>query len=295
MTTLKKIWKQKELYLLVLPVLLYYLLFHYKPMYGLIIAFMDYSPRRGISGSDWVGLQHFISFFQSIYFKRLLGNTLKISLATIVFGFPAPIILALLMNELRSKKFSRITQTITYMPHFISTVVICSMIREFIKPEGFITQILVHLFNYSGKNLLSGPENFLPIYVISDIWQGIGWGSIVYLAALTAVDTELYEAAQIDGAGRWKQMMHITLPGIMPTIMRLGQVMSVGYEKIILLYNEGIYETADVISTYVYRMGLVDRQYSFSAAVGLFNSVVNFVLVILANHISKKVSDTSLW
>lgn len=269
-------------------------------MYGLIIAFMDYSPRRGISGSDWVGLQHFISFFQSIYFKRLLGNTLKISLATIVFGFPAPIILALLMNELRSKKFSRITQTITYMPHFISTVVICSMIREFIKPEGFITQILVHLFNYSGKNLLNGPENFLPIYVISDIWQGIGWGSIVYLAALTAVDTELYEAAQIDGAGRWKQMLHITLPGIMPTIiimliMRLGQVMSVGYEKIILLYNEGIYETADVISTYVYRMGLVDRQYSFSAAVGLFNSVVNFVLVILANHISKKVSDTSLW
>lgn len=300
MKTLKKMWKQKELYLIVLPVLLYYLLFHYKPMYGLIIAFMDYSPLRGISGSTWVGLQHFMNFFQSIYFKRLLGNTLKISLATIVFGFPAPIILALLMNELRSKKFARVTQTITYMPHFISTVVICSMIREFVKPEGFITQILVKFFDYGGKNLLSQPENFLPIYVISDIWQGVGWGSIVYLAALTAVDTELYEAAQIDGAGRWKQMLHITLPGIMPTIiimliMRLGQVMSVGYEKIILLYNEGIYETADVISTYVYRMGLVDRQYSFSAAVGLFNSVVNFLLVILANRFSKKVSDTSLW
>ena len=300
MKTLKKMWKQKELYLIVLPVLLYYLLFHYKPMYGLIIAFMDYSPRSAISGSTWVGLQHFMNFFQSIYFKRLLGNTLKISLATIVFGFPAPIILALLMNELRSKKFARVTQTITYMPHFISTVVICSMIREFVKPEGFITQILVKFFDYGGKSLLSQPENFLPIYVISDIWQGVGWGSIVYLAALTAVDTELYEAAQIDGAGRWKQMLHITLPGIMPTIiimliMRLGQVMSVGYEKIILLYNEGIYETADVISTYVYRMGLVDRQYSFSAAVGLFNSVVNFLLVILANRFSKKVSDTSLW
>lgn len=300
MKTLKKMWKQKELYLIVLPVLLYYLLFHYKPMYGLIIAFMDYNPRRGISGSTWVGLQHFMNFFQSIYFKRLLGNTLKISLATIVFGFPAPIILALLMNELRSKKFARVTQTITYMPHFISTVVICSMIREFVKPEGFITQILVKFFDYGGENLLSQPDNFLPIYVISDIWQGVGWGSIVYLAALTAVDTELYEAAQIDGAGRWKQMLHITLPGILPTIiimliMRLGQVMSVGYEKIILLYNEGIYETADVISTYVYRMGLVDRQYSFSAAVGLFNSVVNFLLVILANRISKKVSDTSLW
>lgn len=174
------------------------------------------------------------------------------------------------------------------------------MIREFVKPEGFITQILVKFFDYGGENLLSQPDNFLPIYVISDIWQGVGWGSIVYLAALTAVDTELYEAAQIDGAGRWKQMLHITLPGILPTIiimliMRLGQVMSVGYEKIILLYNEGIYETADVISTYVYRMGLVDRQYSFSAAVGLFNSVVNFLLVILANRISKKVSDTSLW
>ena len=174
MKTLKKMWKQKELYLIVLPVLLYYLLFHYKPMYGLIIAFMDYSPRRGISGSTWVGLQHFMNFFQSIYFKRLLGNTLKISLATIVFGFPAPIILALLMNELRSKKFARVTQTITYMPHFISTVVICSMIREFVKPEGFITQILVKFFDYGGKNLLSQPENFLPIYVISDIWRRLG-------------------------------------------------------------------------------------------------------------------------
>ncbi len=298
--TIKKVKKQKELYFLVLPVLLYYLLFHYKPMYGLIIAFMDYSPRRGILGSEWVGLQHFITFFQSIYFKRLLINTLRISVTTIIFGFPAPIILALLMNELKSRRFSRLTQTITYMPHFVSMVVICSMIREFVKPEGFITQILVNLFGYDGRNLLSSPENFLPVYVISDIWQGVGWGSIVYLAALTAVDTELYEAAQIDGANRWKQTIHITLPCIMPTviimlIMRLGQVMSIGYEKIILLYNEGIYETADVISTYVYRMGLVNRQYSFSAAVDLFNSLINFMLVILANKISKKVSETSLW
>lgn len=300
MKTLKKVWKQKELYLLVLPVLLYYLIFHYKSMYGLMIAFMDYSPRRGIEGSGWVGLQHFMNFFDSIYFGRLLRNTLRISIATIIFSFPAPIILALLMNELRSKRFARVTQTITYMPHFISMVVICSMIREFVKPEGFVTQILVKFFGCSGSNLLSAPENFLPIYVISDIWQGVGWGSIVYLAALTAVDTELYEAAAIDGANRWKQTLHITIPSIMPTIiimfiMRLGQVMSVGYEKIILLYNEGIYETADVISTYVYRMGLVDRQYSFSAAVGLFNSAINFALVILANRISKKVSDTSLW
>lgn len=296
----RKVKRNKELYLLVLPVLLYYILFHYKPMYGLIIAFMDYSPRRGIAGSEWVGLEHFKNFFQSIYFVRLLKNTLRISLTTLVFGFPAPIILALMMNELRNKYFSRLTQTITYMPHFISTVVICSMIREFVKSDGFITQLLVDFFNYNGKNLLSSSDNFVPIYVLSDIWQGVGWGSIVYLAALTAVDMELYEAAQIDGAGRWKQTLHVTLPCILPTIiimliMRLGQVMSVGYEKIILLYNEGIYETADVISTYVYRMGLVDRQYSFSAAVGLFNSVINFALVIFANRLSKKVSDTSLW
>lgn len=296
----KKVWRKKELYLLVLPVLLYYILFHYKPMYGLIISFMDYSPRRGISGSEWVGFEHFINFFQSYYFKRLMVNTLRISLATLIFGFPAPIILALLMNELRSRKFSRLTQTITYMPHFISLVVICSMIKEFVKPGGFINELLMLFFGYGGKDLLSSAGSFVPIYVISDIWQGIGWGSIVYLAALTAVDTELYEAAQIDGAGRWKQTLHITLPCILPTIiimfiMRMGQMMGVGYEKIILLYNEGIYETADVISTYVYRMGLVSRQYSFSAAVGLFNSVINFILVILANKISKKVSNTSLW
>ncbi len=296
----REMWLKKELYLLVLPVLLYYFLFHYKPMYGLIISFMDFSPRRGISGSPWVGLEHFVNFFQSVYFGRLLTNTLRISLSTLIIGFPAPIILALLMNELKSKAFSRVSQTVTYMPHFVSLVVICSMIREFVKSDGFITQFLSAVLGFEEKNLLSTASNFVPIYVISDIWQGIGWGSIVYLAALTAVDMELYEAARIDGANRWKQTLHVTLPGILPTIiimfiMRLGQVMNVGYEKIILLYNEGIYETADVISTYVYRMGLVNRQYSFSAAVGLFNAVINFALVVLANKISKKASDTSLW
>ena len=296
----REMWLKKELYLLVLPVLVYYFLFHYKPMYGLIISFMDFSPRRGTSGSPWVGLEHFVNFFQSVYFGRLLTNTLRISLSTLIIGFPAPIILALLMNELKSKAFSRVSQTVTYMPHFVSLVVICSMIREFVKSDGFITQFLSAVLGFEEKNLLSTASNFVPIYVISDIWQGIGWGSIVYLAALTAVDMELYEAARIDGANRWKQTLHVTLPGILPTIiimfiMRLGQVMNVGYEKIILLYNEGIYETADVISTYVYRMGLVNRQYSFSAAVGLFNAVINFALVVLANKISKKASDTSLW
>lgn len=296
----RRIWRNKELYLLILPVIIYYLVFHYKPMYGLIIAFQDYSPRRGISGSEWVGLKHFEAFFGSIYFGRLLRNTLEISLATLIFGFPAPIILALLMNELRSKLFSRITQTITYMPHFVSMVVLCAMIREFVKEGGFITNFLVNAFGYDGNNLLSRSAYFTPIYVISNIWQGVGWGSIVYLAALTGIDMELYEAARVDGAGRWKQTVHITIPSILPTIiimliMRMGQVMSVGYEKVILLYNEGIYDRADVISTYVYRMGIMNRQYSFSAAVGLFNSIVNFILVIAANQISRKVSETSLW
>jgi len=261
---------------------------------------MDYSPRRGVSGSEWVGFKHFKDFFGNIYFVRLLKNTLTISLNQLIFGFPAPIILALLINELRRKRFSRLVQTITYMPHFVSVIVLCAMIREFVHPEGFITELLVKYFNYDGKNLLSRSSYFTPIYVLSNIWQGVGWGSIVYLAALTGIDMELYDASKVDGAGRWKQTVHITFPCLLPTIiimfiMRIGQIMSVGYEKIILLYNEGIFQTADVISTYVYRVGLVGRQYSFAASVGFFNSVINFILVILANRISKKVSETSLW
>ncbi|AGC69655.1 carbohydrate ABC transporter membrane protein 1, CUT1 family [Thermoclostridium stercorarium subsp. stercorarium DSM 8532] len=297
----QRIKRNKEIYLLILPVIIYYILFHYKPMYGVVIAFQDFRPRKGISGSEWVGLENFMTFFKSIYFGRLIRNTLRISLSTLIFGFPAPIILALMINELRSKYFARFVQTITYMPHFISLVVICAMIRDFVKSNGVITQLLVALFGYDGKDLLSKASAFVPIYVISNIWQGVGWGSIVYLAALTAIDPQLYEAAEVDGCStRWKKIIHITLPCLLPTIiimfiMRMGQIMSVGYEKIILLYNEGIYETADVISTYVYRMGIVNRQYSFSAAVGLFNSVINFALVILANKISRAVSETSLW
>lgn len=295
----RKIKRHKELYLLILPVIVYYILFHYKPMYGVTISFMNYSPRRGIANSEWVGLQHFKTFFDSIYFTRILANTLKISLTSIFWGFPAPIILALLINELRSKKFSRVVQTVTSLPHFISLVVICSMIREFVKSDGIITELLMAL-GYTGGDLLSKSELFVPIYVISDIWQDVGWGSIIYLAAITGIHQELYEAARVDGAGRFRQVLNITLPGIAPTIiilfiMRMGRVMNVGYEKIILLYNEGIYSTSDVISTYVYRMGLVNRQYSFSAAVGLFNSLVNFSLVVLTNWMSRKVSETSLW
>ena len=297
--TWKLIKKNKMVYLMVLPVIIYYILFHYKPMYGIIIAFQNYSPRTGIMGSDWVGFKHFSDFFGGYYFVRLLRNTLTLSFATLLIGFPVPIILALLINELRSKKFSKMVQTITYMPHFVSMVVLCSMIRQFVGSGGFITGFFT-LFGYDGSNMLSHGNFWIPIYVISNIWQGAGWGSIVYLAALTGIDSELYDAAKVDGANRWKQTLHVTIPSILPTIiimliMRVGQIMGVGYEKTLLLYNDGILEVAEIISTYVYKMGLLNREFSFSTAVNLFNSVINFVLVILANQISKKTTETSLW
>lgn len=296
----KDLRRYSDAYVLVIPVVLYYLLFDYKTMYGVIIAFKDFRPGLGIWGSEWVGLRNFMDFFQSFYFTRLLKNTLTISLSSIILGFPAPIIFALLLNEIKNVKFKRCIQTISYLPHFISTVVICSMITMFVSEKGIITRLLSVFGVPSEASLLTYPEYFVPIYVISGIWQGLGWGAIIYLAAISGIDQELYEAAQIDGAGKWKQMLHVTLPGISNTIiimllMRMGSVMSVGFEKIILLYNEGIYETADVISTFVYRKGLVSYQWSYSAAVGLFNSVINFIIVMTFNKLSKKYSEISLW
>lgn len=298
----KDLKKYAGAYLIVLPVVIYYLVFCYKPLYGIIIAFKDYSPAAGIMGSSWAahfGMQHFIDFFQSHYFVRILKNTIIISLTTLIFGFPIPIIFALLLNEIRNVKFKRITQTISYMPHFVSIVVIAALIKLFVSDTGLITDFLSH-FGMAKVSMLTKKQFFVPIYVISGIWQELGWGAILYLAALTGIDQGLYEAAKIDGAGRWKQTLHVTLPGIAPTIiimllLRLGSVMSVGFEKIILLYNEGIYETSDVISTFVYRKGLLDFQWSYSAAVGVFNSIINFVLIIIFNRISKKTTDMSLW
>lgn len=286
-------------YLLIVPVLIYYIIFCYKPMYGAIIAFKDFNPTEGIMGSDWVGLEHFKTFFDNPDFARIVRNTLTISITNIIFGFPAPIILALLFNEIRSKKFKSVAQTISYLPHFISLVVVCGLIKTFVNSGGIIHQ-LVSAFGGSNVGLLSREECFLPIYVLSDIWQGIGWNSIIYLAALSGVDQQLYEAAKIDGAGKWKQVIHVTIPSIMPTIiimliLRLGSLLSIGYEKVILLYNPLIYETSDVISSYVYRVGLGGQQWSYSAAVGLLNSIINFAIVIIANKISSKVSETSLW
>ncbi|MBB3113365.1 putative aldouronate transport system permease protein [Paenibacillus phyllosphaerae] len=291
--------KNKYLYFIGLFGVAYYFIFSYIPMYGIIIAFKDYSPVKGIMGSPWVGFQHFTEFFQSFYFWRLLRNTLLINLYELLFAFPAPIILALLLNEVKHAFFKRSVQTVTYLPHFVSIVVICGMIVDFSRKGGLFNLIL-GWFGLEAQNLLLDPSLFRTIFIGSGIWQGIGWGSIIYLAALTSIDSQLYDAAKIDGANRWKQMLHVTLPGIMPTIiilliLRIGGMMDVGFEKIILLYNSQTYETADVISSFVYRRGLLEADYSYSTAVSLFNSVVNFMLLILANRISRKVNETSLW
>lgn len=296
----KKDWKRnRSLYLLVLPVILFYVLFHYKPMYGAIIAFQDFNPRLGVSGSDWVGFDQFIRFFTSPYFGRLVKNTLLLSVYGIIFGFPAPIILALLLNELKAMRFKKTVQTVTYLPHFISLVVVTGIIKDFTQSTGLINDIIV-MFGGVRTSLIQNPALYRTIYIVSDIWQGIGWGSIIYLSALSGVDQQLYEAASIDGAGRWKQLIHVTLPGIAPTIvimliMRMGQLLGTGYEKTILLYNEATYETADVIASYIYRVGILERNWSYSTAIGLFNSVINLALLIVTNKFSKRVSETSLW
>jgi ABC-type polysaccharide transport system, permease component len=296
---IKDIKKNKYKYLMILPVILYFILFSYKPMYGVIIAFKNYVPFKGILGSDWVGLQNFKEFFTDIYFFRVLKNTVIISFYSIVFGFPAPIILALLLNEVRSIAFKRTVQTVSYMPHFISIVIVCGMIRQFCLSDGAINDIL-YFFTGNRIPLLQEADLFRPIYIISSIWQQTGWGTIIYLAALAGIDQEQYEAAKIDGAGRFKQMLYITLPGLVPTIiilliLRMGGILNVGFEKVLLLYGPTTYETADVISTYVYRKGLLEGSFSYSTAVGLFNSIVNIIFLSATNYISKKVSNIGIF
>lgn len=290
---------QPMIYLMALPVIAFYIIFHYIPMYGITMAFENYTIHLGIMGSEWVGLEHFISFFKSYYFGTLLTNTLLISLYDLIFGFPAPLILALLINELSGEKFKKVVQTISYVPHFISIVVICGIINLFTSSTGLFNDI-VAFFGGERSDMLSRPELFRTIYTASGVWQGIGFGSIIYLAALSGVDPELYDAARIDGAGRFRQTLSITLPSILPTvtillILRIGSLLSVGYEKIILLYNPITYTTADVISSFVYRKGVLDASYSYSTAIGLFNSIINFVLLVVANYASRKISETSLW
>ncbi|WP_438495852.1 ABC transporter permease [Paenibacillus sp. IHBB 3054] len=294
---LKKNW---FVYLLAVPVVAWFLIFCYGPMWGVLIAFKDFKPLLGFSESDWVGFKHFIDFFQGPYFWRVVKNTLLLNVWGITFGFTAPIILALMLNEIRGAKFKKTVQTITYMPHFISLVVVCGIIHIFAADEGIITQILQFITGKEYSSLLGYSSFFRPIYTFSGIWQSIGWDSIIYLAAMSSIDTSLYEAAEIDGVGRIKKMWHITLPQISPVIIILfifaiGGLMSSGYEKIILLYNPLIYDTADVIASYVYRRGLREASLSYSTAVGLISSIVNFGLLWMTNRIAKRRSEVSLW
>jgi len=291
--------RNKELYLMVIPVLIFYIMFHYAPMYGAIIAFKNYTPAQGIVNSGWVGLRHFIQFFKSPYFDTVIINTLRISLTNILLNFPAPIILALLINEMKCVRYSRIVQSITYMPHFISLVVICGMIRTFTMDTGVIVTLLSY-FGFERTSLLLHKEYFVPVYVLSTVWQSMGWGSIIYLAALSGIDQGLYEAAKIDGAGKWRQTISITIPGIMPTIITMlildvGKILNVGYEKVLLLYNDATAPVAEIISTYVYKKGLIEQSWSFSSAVGLFNSIINLILILTTNYISKKTTEVGLW
>ena len=291
--------RHKFKYLIFLPVLIYLILFCYKPMYGVVIAFQKFRPSLGIERSPWVGFFQFTRAFEDPYFWRALRNTFTISFLSLIFSFPVPVLLALLLNEVKISWFKRTVQTLSYMPHFIASVVVCGMITIYCQTNGLFSQIMV-FFGGEPTNLLTHSKYFYPIYILSTIWQNMGWNSIIYLATLAGIDQEQYEAAKIDGANRIQQMVHITLPGLIPTIsmllvLNLGKVLSVGYEKILLLYQPLTYDVADVISTYVYRVGLIDADYSFSTAVNLFNSVVNIVFLLVSNRISKKLGQSGLF
>lgn len=295
-----KLWRDRYLLLLFLPCLIYYIAFKYVPMWGVLISFKDFKPFIGFADSEWVGLKHYIQFFSSPDAVRIIRNTLLLGILTLIFSFPMPIIFSLALNELKSVRFKKFVQTVSYMPHFLSMVVVCGMITSFLSPiRGIINQIIVQ-FGGTAVNFMSMEQYFRPIYVISDIWQTMGWGAIVYLAAISSVDPQYYEAAKLDGATRLRQIWYITLPCIAPTIttmliLRVGSVLEVGLEKVMLLYSPAIYETSDIIATYVYRQGMVSGNMSYAAAIGLFSAVVNLILLVSANYASKRLSGSGLY
>lgn len=295
------LWRDRYLYLLLVPVITYYIIFKYIPMYGLVIAFKDFSIFKGIFNSPWVGLKHFNNFFQSRDFVIILKNTLVLNLYSLIFGFPGPIILALMLNEVKHLFFKKTIQTIVYLPHFISWIVIGGIITNLLSPSsGFINQIIKWVTGGKSIFFLTNPSWWRFVYIFSGIWKEIGWGAIIYLASLMSIDPELYEAAMIDGANKWKQIWHISIPGISTTIailfiLRLGNLLDIGFEHVFVLYNPLVYNVSDVISTYVYRKGLQEAKYSFTTAVGLFQSVIGFILVMTANKLSKKYSEAGIW
>ena len=289
-----------QLYVLLIPTLLYLFIFNYIPMYGIQIAFRDFVSNKGILGSPWVGLKHFNYFFSSPQFTTLLMNTVKLSLFSLLWGFPFPIILALMLNEVGSMRYKKLVQNITYVPYFISTVVLVSMINLFLSQQDGMLNQLISLLGGTKVDFLGKASYFRTIYIASGIWQGVGWSSIIYLAALSGVDIQLHEAAQIDGASRLQRIWHINVPCILPTatilfIMSCGQIMSVGYEKIYLMQNSLNLDVTEVISTYVYKTGLLNVKYSYTTAIGLFNNVINVIILFIVNKIAHKLSETSLF
>ena len=297
---IKKDYKRhKYLVFMAIPVFLWYLIFCYLPMFGISIAFFDYNISRGFFNSPFIGLKYFKEFLTGFYAWRVIRNTLVISVMNLIFSFPMPILLALLLNEVRHNIFKRTIQTLSYLPYFISAVVVCGMLVSFTAKDGLFNNIIA-MFGGTRTSFLLDPKYFRRLYVGMGVWQNAGWGAIIYLAALAGIDQELYEAATIDGANRFRQFLHVTLPGVAPTIiimliLRMGQMMSEGAEKIILLYNPSTYETADTIASFVYRRGIVEANYSYGTAVSLFNAVINLILLTTTNYISRRVSDTSLW
>jgi putative aldouronate transport system permease protein len=293
-------WKKHyPIYLMVIPVVVFYIVWSYLPMYGIQIAFRDFSPRRGISGSEWVGLTNFTTFFDSVFAWRVIRNTFLLSFYNMVWGFPVPIIFALMLNEVRNILFKRTVQTITYMPFFISLVVVCGIFINFSTTTGVFGQVQMWM-GRNPINLFGDPALFRTMFNITEIWQSFGFGSIIFLAALSAVSPELYEAAKIDGASRLRQIWHISVPGILPTItillvLRIGSLMSVSFERALLLQNAMTMEVADVISTFVYRRGLINFDFGLATAAGLFNSVINFGFLLAANKFANKITGTGLW
>lgn len=299
--TLQQMKKSYMLYIFLLPAVIMVAIFCYAPMYGVLMAFQNYSPSKGILGSPWVGFEWFERFFNMPRFWQILGNTLTLSVYSLIVGFPIPIILAVLINSVESNRFRRVTQTVTYMPHFSSTVVLVGMITVFLSPRSGFLNHMLEMFGAAEDTYYMGVAEYFPhIYVWSGVWQDMGWNSIIYLAALTGVDQALHEAAQVDGATKLQRIWHIDLPAIIPTmvillILNVGSIMSVGYEKVFLMQNDLNIMSSEVISTYVYKIGLTQQQFSYSAAIGLFNNVINFILLITVNKISAKLSGSSLW
>ncbi|MCD0447041.1 ABC transporter permease subunit [Glycomyces sp. A-F 0318] len=292
--------RQWQLWVMVAPAIAFVAVFAYVPMYGLQLAFREFDFAAGLAGGDWVGLKYFRQFFESPQFWTLIRNTVVISVSTLVVGFIAPIALALLVNQVLGRRRKQFLQTATYLPHFISVVVIVGMLQVFLSPSSGLITRFVGLFGVEGANFLGSATAFVPVYVISDVWQHAGWNSIIYLAALAGVSPQLYEAARIDGAGRFSIIRHIDVPALAPTmivllILNMGQVLNTGFEKIFLMQNPLNLEVSEVIATYVYKIGILSNQFSYATAIGLFNTLINFAFLVVANQIAKRVSNTSLW